>query len=187
MNVDMLFAESPVFETERLLLRKLSTKDAEDYYTFASDPVVSVSTLWNRHESLEDTERYLQGVIEKYDRRQAYRWGIIYKPNHQLIGRTGFISWDVEHSRAEVGFALASTYWNQGIAYEATKEIVDYGFSRLSLNRIEGRCNVNNPGSARVMEKLGMKLEGILREQLKIKGQYMDQRMYAVLKKDCEA
>ncbi|WP_438350712.1 GNAT family N-acetyltransferase [Paenibacillus sp. FA6] len=184
MKIDILFSESPVFETERLILRKLSMNDLDDYYEFASDPIVSVSTLWNKHETIEDTKDYLQKVMDKYDSKQAFRWGIIYKPSNKLIGRTGLMNWDVMHSRAEIGFALASQYWNKDIISEATKEVVSYGFEKLELNRIEGRCNYKNAGSARVMEKLGMKLEGILREQLKIKGTFMDQRLYSILKSD---
>lgn len=186
MNVELLFAETPVFETERLILRQLDLSDADAYFEFASDPVVSLHTLWDRHETIVDTESYLQSVVDNHKARKAFRWGIIYKPDQKLIGRTGFISWDLRHSHAEIGFAIGSEYWNKGIITEATEEIIRYGFERLGLNRIEGRCNYNNTGSARVMEKLGMKLEGILREQLKIKGTFMNQKMYSILKSDYE-
>lgn len=184
MKIDTLFSELPVFETERLILRKLSMNDLEEYFEFASDPTVSVSTLWNKHETIEDTKDYLQRVMDKYESRQAFRWGIIYKPSNKLIGRTGLINWDVMHSKAEIGFALTSQYWNKNIISEATSEVISYGFEKLDLNRIEGRCNYDNMGSARVMEKLGMKLEGILRKQLKIKGTFIDQRLYSILKSD---
>lgn len=184
MQIELLFSETPVFETERLILRKLDLCDAEDYFEFASDPVVSLHTLWDKHETLDETRSYLQEVMAKYESKQAFRWGIIHKPTNKLMGRTGFISWDLQHSRAEIGFAIASEYWNRGMITEATGEIIRYGFERLELNRIEGRCNFNNTGSARVMEKLGMKFEGILREQLKIKGTFTDQKMYSILKSD---
>ncbi|OAB47042.1 GNAT family N-acetyltransferase [Paenibacillus antarcticus] len=185
MQVEKLFNEMPVFETERLLLRKLSLDDIQDYYEFASDPIVSANTLWDRHESLEDTIKDLEYATAKYESRQAYRWGIVYKPLNKLVGRTGLISWDVRHQRAEIGFALSSQYWNKGIMTEATREVITYSFEQLDVNRLEGRCNYNNIGSARVLENVGMKFEGILRQQLKIKGEFIDQKMYAVLKSDC--
>ncbi len=101
-----------------------------------------------------------------------------------MIGRTGLISWDVKHSHAEIGFAIASKYWSKGIITEATREVIRYGFEKMGLHRIEGRCNYNNAGSARAMQKLGMKLEGVLRGQLKIKGVFTDQKMYSILKSD---
>jgi ribosomal-protein-alanine N-acetyltransferase len=187
MQVDILFSQSPILETDRLILRELTMEDAEEYFEFASDPQVSVSTLWDRHKSMEDTQEYLQKVLDKYQARQAYRWGIVHKHSNKLIGRTGLISWDIAHSKAEIGFALSSQHWNMGIITEATSEVIKYGFNTLDINRIEGRCNYNNVGSARVMEKLGMKLEGILRQQLKIKGEFMDQRIYSILKDELES
>lgn len=85
MNVERLFSEEPEFETDRLLLRKLSLHDASDYFDFSSDPVVSKQTLWDRHETISDTIKYLENVISKYEARQAYRWAIIYKPLNKLI------------------------------------------------------------------------------------------------------
>ncbi len=184
MKVETLFNELPVFETERLLLRKISLDDIQEYYEFASDPIVSANTLWDRHETLEDTINEMDYVMKKFELRRAYRWGIVYKPLNKLIGRTGLISWDVRHQRAEIGFALSSEYWSKGIMTEATKEIITYSFDKLDVNRIEGRCNYNNIGSAHVLENIGMKFEGILRQQLKIKGEFIDQKMYAVLKGD---
>lgn len=182
MDVERLFSEEPEFETDRLLLRKLSLHDASDYFDFASDPIVSKQTLWDRHETIDDTIKYLVNVLSKYESRQAYRWGIIYKPLNKLIGRTGLIRWSVPHQSAEIGFAIASEQWNEGIITEATSEIIKYGFEKLDLNRIEGRCNYNNFGSSRVMEKLGMRYEGTLRQQLKIKEQFIDQKVYSIIR-----
>jgi ribosomal-protein-alanine N-acetyltransferase len=184
MDVDKLFSQSPVFISERLILRKLTMDDAEEYFQFASDPLVSVDTLWDRHETLGDTIPYLEKVIHKYDLKQAFRWGIIHRLDNKLIGRTGLISLDPVHEKAEIGYALSSEYWNKGIITEATSEIIKYGFMELGLNRIEGRCNYNNVGSSRVMEKMGMVYEGTLRQQLKIKGKFLDQKLYSILKSD---
>lgn len=94
---------------------------------------------------------------------------------------------DPQHEKAELGYVISHNYWNQGIITEATRKIVHYGFTELGLNRIEARCNYNNLSSYRVMEKLGMQFEGVLRKQLKIKGQFIDQRMYSILKSDYES
>ncbi|WP_374954756.1 GNAT family N-acetyltransferase [Paenibacillus sp. AR247] len=69
---------------------------------------------------------------------------------------------------------------------EATREIMRYAFVQAGFHRLEARCNASNPGSFRVMEKLGMSFEGVLREQLKIKGQFVDQRLYSILRQDTE-
>jgi ribosomal-protein-alanine N-acetyltransferase len=180
MNVQKLFAEAPVFETKRLLLRNITMDDATDYFDFASDPQVSVFTTWDTHQTIAESQDFIHKVLGKYETKSAYHWGIIDNSTGKLIGRTGFIRWDADHQKTEI----SSRYWNQGVITEATKNIIKYGFEKLDLNRIEGRCNHNNVGSGRVMEKLGMKFEGTLREQMKIKGEFVDQRMYAILNKD---
>lgn len=184
MDIDRLFLESPIFETDQAFLRRMSMDDVKDYFDFASDPLVTAHTIWETHISLHDSQSFLSNVIQKYDSKSAYHWGIIDKASNKLIGRSGFISWDIANQRTEIGFALSSKLWNKGIITEATKEIIQYGFEKLDLNRIEGRCNYDNIGSGRVMEKLGMKCEGILREQLMIKSKFVDQKMYSIIKSD---
>jgi|HigsolmetaGSP12D_1036236.scaffolds.fasta_scaffold02553_3 ribosomal-protein-alanine N-acetyltransferase len=184
MDVEKLFSESPEFVTNRLYLRQLTLDDSEDYFEFASDPEVTTYTMWETHKTIDDSRKYLNYVIDKYKNRQAYHWGIVDISTNKLIGRTGLIQWDINHQRTEIGFALSRKYWNKGIITEATREIIKYSFKELNVNRIEGRCNYDNTGSARVMEKLGMVFEGVLREQLKIKGSFKDQKMYSILKSD---
>ncbi|MFD2701203.1 GNAT family N-acetyltransferase [Paenibacillus shunpengii] len=187
MNVDQLFETEPEFETSKLLLRKITMDDTEAYYELASDPAVATYTLWDKHQSITDSRAFISRLIQKYSEKEAYHWGIIDKAKNKLIGRTGFIQWDLAHERTEIGFALSRLYWNQGIITEATRLIIEYGFTHLGFNRIEGRCSYNNAGSARAMEKLGMKWEGILRGQLKMKGEFVDQRMYAILRDDFDS
>jgi ribosomal-protein-alanine N-acetyltransferase len=184
MRIDKLFGESPELETERLLLRRMTLLDAEDYYTIASDPLVTAHTIWDTHRSIEESIHYITGVIERYENKESFQWGIVLKESDQLIGRIGLFHCDAVHQKAEIGFGVSSRYWNTGIITEAAQTIFQYAFEHLDLNRLEGRCNFNNLSSAKVMEKLGMKLEGILSEQLKIKGKFVDQRIYAILASD---
>ncbi|MWV42540.1 GNAT family N-acetyltransferase [Paenibacillus sp. HJL G12] len=184
MDVSKLFSESPIFETDRLYLRRLSLEDAGDYFNFASNPQVTIYTIWETHQSINDSTHFIKYILKKYESREAYHWGIVDKTSNRIIGRTGFISWDVAHQRAEIGFALSCDFWNKGIITEANNQIIQYGFMSLNLNRIEGRCNFDNIGSGRAMEKVGMIEEGILRDQLKIKGKFVDQKMYSILKRD---
>lgn len=160
--------------------------DLEEYYHFASDPFVSERTLWNRHESTEDTRLFLEKVQRSFVEKIAYRWAVIYKPEQRLIGRIGFIHLDEIHSCAEIGYAISSRYWGKGITTEALKEVVKYGYSHMNINRIEGRCNIDNLSSARVMKKVGMKEEGILREKFQIKGEFVDQIQFAMIRKDVQ-
>ncbi|MGG4482794.1 GNAT family N-acetyltransferase [Paenibacillus sp. 7516] len=184
MNIEKLFAESPEFETERLLLRRLTLDDTEDYYAFASDPRVSEQSLWNCHETVDDSVQYIQRALDNYEKKSVYLWGFVRKDTGRLIGRGGIFHFNELMQSAELGYAIASTEWNKGIAAEAMQPIVHYCFQELDCNRLEGRCNAGNIGSARVMEKLGMSYEGLLRKQLKIKGVFTDQKLYSRIRDD---
>lgn len=184
MSLSKLFQDSPVFETKRLMLRQLSPADAEDYFEIASSPVVTAQTTWKRHLILEDSKNYIKKIMQRYENQEEYHWAIVYQQTGKVIGRTGLIRIDPEHDKAELGYVLSHHYWNQGIVTEATRAVIDYAFCELGINRVEARCNAHNTGSYRVMEKLGLQFEGLLRQQLKIHGVYVDQRMYAIIRDD---
>lgn len=184
MNMDQLFDRPPRFETARLQMRLLTLEDVADYYAIASSPVVAAETICRRHETMDDTIGYLQRVKHQYENREAIHWGIVWKETSTLIGRTGLILIDPVHEKAELGYVISDQYWNQGIATEATYPLLNYAFHEIGFNRIEARCNANNRGSYRVMEKLGLTFEGVLRKQLNIQGTYMDQKLYSILKEE---
>lgn len=182
MDVEKIFAFSPTFETERLFIRKLIPTDVYDYFEIASNPIVSAETIWDRHQNIDDTMNYLQRISSRYEKKEEFHWGIIFKETKKLIGRTGLIMIDSVHEKAELGYVLSNQYWNQGITTEATYPILEYAFNIVGFNRIEARCRSNNVGSYRVMEKIGLTFEGVLRKQLRIKGKFMDQKLYSILK-----
>ncbi|MEX1031125.1 MAG: GNAT family N-acetyltransferase [Paenibacillaceae bacterium] len=184
MRIEDVFHNIPTLETERLILRKMTMEDQHDLFEYASDPELTKYTIWDYHRTMEDSIYYLQHVLTQYENAQVTNWGIILKSNQKLIGTCGFVYWAPEHHRAEVGYALSRKYWKRGMMSEAIQEVISFGFDNMDLNRIEARCNTGNIGSERIMQKCGMTFEGIIREQLLIKGQFEDIKLYAVLKKD---
>ncbi len=179
-----ILANLPTIETERLLLRKITLNDASDMFEYASNPQVSEYTMWSTHTSIEDTKYFLKSLTKMYKRRELVDWGIVHKAEKKFIGTCGFVEWSMTHSRAEIGYALSARYWREGYMSEAVNAIIEFGFREMLLNRIVGRCEVNNIASARVMEKVGMQLEGILRQQLFVKGRYWDLKIYSILRED---
>lgn len=171
-------------KTERLVLRQLSEADAEDMFEYASDPKVTEYLSWPYHRSIDDTRKFLSLVEENYQEGEFYEWGIVLKATNKLIGTCGYTRLYPNHHRGEIGYALSRKYWGQGIMTEAAAAVVSYGFNQLGLNRIEAHCRVANIGSAKVLEKLGMKYEGTLRQYFRIKGEYHDLKLYAILKED---
>ena len=166
--------------------RKLREEDEEDIFRYASDPEVSRYTTWYSPRSREEARTFLQNMLDRYERQEVAPWGMVDKRTHRVIGTIGFNHWDVRNARAEVGFALARPYWNQGYMSEALRSVVAFGFRQMGLVRIEARCHPDNAASARVMEKAGMIFEGILRRHVYIKGEHQDVKMYAIVRDDFE-
>jgi ribosomal-protein-alanine N-acetyltransferase len=181
MEKENIFSGLPILETERTVLRKLKIEDSSDMYGYCSDDEVSEYTTWYSHKSLDDTKGFIEFVLMAYDNSEAAPWGIVDKKTNKLIGTCGFVYWDTEHSRAELGYALSREYWNKGIMSEVVNRIIDFGFKEMNLVRIEARCHPNNIGSARVMEKSGMAFEGVLRKHLFAKNEHQDVKMYAII------
>ncbi|HLO47251.1 MAG TPA: GNAT family protein [Kamptonema sp.] len=174
----------PTLETHRLILRKMTLDDAEDLFEYASDPEVARYTIWTPHQSVKDSKFFLHTVVGRYKNCQLTDWGIVHKEDSKFIGTCGFTEWSLPHNRAEIGYALSQKYWRQGYMTEAVSAVIDMGFNRMNLNRIEARCTVENIASTRVMEKVGMKFEGILRQHLFTKGKYWDIKVYSILRQD---
>ncbi|MEG4217409.1 GNAT family protein [Microcoleus sp. Pol14C6] len=184
MNLLDILAHLPTIETERLLLRKITLNDASDMFEYACNPEVSKYTMWSTHTSLEDTKYFLKSITKMYKRRELVDWGIVHKADKKFIGTCGFVEWSMTHSRAEIGYALSRNYWGEGYMSEAVNAVIEFGFREMLLNRILARCEVSNIASARVMEKVGMQLEGILRQHLFVKDRYWDLKLYSILREE---
>ena len=172
----------PVLETERLILRKMTPGDAEAVFVYASDPEATRYMIWETHRSLGDSRAFLELVASRDESGGEPEWGIVYKGDHRFVGTCGFVNWEPGHARAELGYVLSREYWGRGLASEAVRAVVSFGFARMDLNRIEARCIAENAASSRVMEKAGMTYEGTLRQRERIKGAYRDMKLYAILK-----
>lgn len=109
---------------------------------------------------------------------------MISSKSSKLIGTCGYVWWQPENEKAEIGYALSPDYWNKGIVTEAAKEIIKFGFENMRLNRIEAHCVDKNIASERIMQKIGMQYEGRLRDFRKFKGKFFDFKMYSILKKE---
>jgi len=173
----------PVLNTKRLVLRKVTLQDAKDIYEYAKDPVVSKYTLWSRHRNLTDSLKFVKYITSNYRKGVEENWGIVYKAENKLIGTIGFFNWDEANNKAEIHYALSNKYAGLGLMTEAAKAVIEFGFDKMHLNRIEAKCMLKNFASEKVMQKCGMKYESIMRAGLLVKGRYVDLKTYAVLKR----
>ena len=153
IKIDEVLKDLPTLETERLILRKMTLDDAEAVFAYASDSRVSRYTLWEAHRYIEDSRAFLELEVSKRESGGEPYWGIVYKGDHRLVGTCGIISWEPQHARAEIGYALSREYWGRGLMPEAARAMIRFGFERMSLNRIEARCIAENAASTRVMSR----------------------------------
>ena len=181
-----IFQNPPTLETERLRLRRLGARDARDLYEWSSDPEVARYVLWDAHESIAETRAYLRYMKGLYRRGYPSSWGIEEKESGKVIGTIGIMAWYPEHGNAEVGYSLGRAWWHRGYAPEALERVIRLLFDETDVCRVEAQCDTRNLNSARVMEKCGMRREGILRGRICNKGERVDVMMYARLREDQE-
>lgn len=174
----------PVLETERLRLRKLTMRDAEDIYSYGRDPLVAKHVLWEAYRSVGEARAYLRYMLRKYRMNEPASWGIELKSSGRIIGTIGYMWIQSDNAAAEVGYSLARAHWGQGIMTEALEAVIAYAFDSLRLNRVEAIHEPANPASGAVMRKCGMQYEGRLRQKLCNKGRYVDVDLYAILKSE---
>ncbi len=179
---DAPFAKLPTLETPRLWLRRMTLADADDIFAYSRDPEVSRHVLWDAHRSIHDSRAYLRYIQRQYRAGEPSSWGIESKETGHLIGTIGFMWWNREYHSAEVGYSLSRAQWNKGLMTEALREVIRFGFDEMALHRIEAQHETDNPSSGRVMEKAGMRKEGVLRGRLFNKGRYVDVALYAILR-----
>ena len=108
------------------------------------------------------------------------QWRVVPKDVEQVIGLIGFIRWEREAAVAEIGFGIVQAMWGRGYMTETCRAVVDYGFEDMGLVRVEARCQVTNPASARVLEKVGMRREGMVRDRVHSKAPEEDFWLYAI-------
>jgi [ribosomal protein S5]-alanine N-acetyltransferase len=174
--------------TERLLLREFKESDWQAVWAYQSQPLYLRYYEWKDRQP-EDVRAFVRMFLtqQKLKPRTAFQFAVVLKDDHQLIGNCG-IRMDSPTSRtAEIGYELDPQYWGQGYATEAARSVLQHGFETFKLHRISANCVADNLGSARVLEKLGMRLEGRLRENQYFKGRWWDTLLYAILEEEYRA
>jgi [ribosomal protein S5]-alanine N-acetyltransferase len=183
MDIEKIYGNLPTLETERLLLRKITLDDVEGMFSYASNDEVTKYVTWDTHRSLADTKQYIEFVLSRYENKQIAPWGIESKETKEFIGTIDFVWWQPAHQKAEIGYVISDKYWGKGIATEASKKLIQFGFEEMDLVRIQAICFVENAASARVLEKVGMTFEGILRKAMFVKGKHRDLKLYSIIKR----
>ena len=168
--------------TERLVLREFTESDWSDVLAYQVDPLYLRYYEWTER-TPQAVQEFVQVFLDQQQERPRIKFqlAVTLKPDLQLIGTCGIRLASADAHEGDIGYELSPKHWGQGYATEAARAIVQFGFSELRLHRIWSWCIADNVGSARVLEKLGMRLEGRLRENEFFKGRRWDTLLFATL------
>lgn len=177
-------APVPTLRTRRLVLRRIRPTDAEAVFGYCSDPAVTRYMVFDTHRSLAETRKALRQLEGERRKSGAPHWAITLGRSGELIGLCGFLPMEARHRRGEFGYWLGKPHWGQGYMTEVVGALLTFGFRKLKLNRMQARVVVANKASARVLEKAGLKCEGVLRQFENMKGRFPDLKLYSMLRQE---
>lgn len=181
-----IFKNLPIIETNRCILRPIKEEDYLDMYEYTSVDEVTKYLVFPTHKTPEDSLNAIKEYFLKPMKNGEPRsWAIEYKENGKMIGTAGFNNYIENIQCTEIGYVINQNYWGKGLMTEVVKGIIKFGFEKLNLNRIQARHHIDNMMSGRVIQKCGMKFEGILREYTKVSsGEVADSPLYSILRSE---
>ena len=184
MKPTEIFRELPTLKTKRLILRKMTMADAEAVHFYGRNPEVTKYLGFPTHKSIEDAKSFLRDTKKRHRKGEPVPWAIVRRQDDQFMGSIGLFNHIEKDGRIEAGYVLDKPYWGQGYMTEAFSAVIQFAFQRLRVNRVQAFCSVDNDRSYHVMEKCGMRFEGILRQYGKLQGITYDMKLYAILREE---
>jgi [ribosomal protein S5]-alanine N-acetyltransferase len=180
-NDPMRFPER--IETERLILRIPRMDDAPAIFAgWTQDKEVTRYLTWRPHQRIQETEAFIQSCLAAWEQETRFPYMITLKESGEVIG---MIDPRIEGPKVGLGYGAAPAHWGKGYVTEATRAIVDWAFQQPSIYRVYATTDVENIASQRVLQKVGMQCEGILRKYIlhpNISDIPRDSYMYAIVK-----
>ena len=171
--------ETPIIETPRLILRRYLKEDAADIVAMWSEKDMGAYTIFQGVHTIEDA---VNSIFNHFTPNPGF-YAIADKSSGKFMGSIDIMLRQGD-KKAEFAYALSKEYWGKGYMTEALQALMTLCFDELDLNRVEARHLDGNVGSGKAMEKAGMKLEGIGKEELFLRDKFWDIYRYAVTKAD---
>ena len=184
-NGDCMVTQQPTLQTARLVLRPLTPQDAPSLSHLAGRREIADTTISIPHPySQEQAQQWIAETADLFAKGKSAVFAMEPKSKGMLAGTIGLRDINAEHLQAELGFWVAVECWQQGYATEAARAVIGFGFEQLGLNRIYAHHMVRNPASGRVLTKIGMQQEGLLRQCVRKWGVFEDVVLLAVLRQE---
>jgi aminoglycoside 6'-N-acetyltransferase len=178
--------EDPAFSrllTERLVIRRFEPADVEAFAAYRSDPDVARHQGWKAPYAREEAERFVESLrgVSPGAAGPWFQFAVALAPAGPLIGDCALRCGRRDPRQAELGFTIAKRHQGQGLAAEAVAAVLRYAFTTLALHRVVSYTDVRNAPARRLLERVGFRREGLLRESLWSHGEWASELLYAQL------
>ncbi|MDQ7024323.1 MAG: GNAT family protein [Anaerolineae bacterium] len=177
------FSSFPSLATERLMLREITPEDVTALLMHFGNPEVVKFIAMQPIKTIAQANEWLKWMGGFFAAKDGLRWGITLQDG-TFVGSTGLHLWNREAHYAQIGCDIAHKFWGNGYGQEAMREIIDFGWNQMKLNRIEAEIVMGNQASIHVMKKLGFQQEGVLRQRLLKGGKFYDVLIFSVLRQE---
>ena len=171
----------PALETLRLRLRPYRDGDADAMFALYSDPVVMRYWSFPAWVEIAQARIYIQRCLAGMNSGEIFPWAIADRGSDRLIGALTFFSLHSDQLRAEIGYSLSPAFQGRGLATEALRCGLAYALDELGLLRIEADIDSRNKPSWRLLERVGFRREGLLRQRWRVNGEVCDSAFYGLL------
>lgn len=174
----------PVLHGRRVRLRAHEPHDLPGFFALYADP--EVARYWSHPAwtCIEQARERFAQVCAAMDPERVLAWAIADPTDNALIGGVTLFAIDRRQGRAELGYALHSQHWGRGLGRDAVDAVIAHAFGALGLRRLEADIDPRNAGSCALVERLGFRREGLLRERWHVAGEACDSAMYGLLARE---
>jgi len=169
-------------KNELVKLRELKLSDAEFIAKNAKDRDITKYTFVIAPPfDLKTAQKFIRKANKEIKDKTAYEFGIELNDTKELIGTINLFNINQKNKNAEIGFWLAKEFWNKGLSDQSLDLMLEFGFNKLKLERIQGRVLDKNESAQKLLERTGFKLEGRLRQKTFLNNQWFDDLIYGLL------
>jgi [ribosomal protein S5]-alanine N-acetyltransferase len=177
----------PTLETERLVLRQIVPTDAEELYRIFNDEESMCYWSCRPFRSVTQADQLIKSMARAFLEESGIHWAITLRNEDRLIGKCGYNEWRKLHRRGDISYIVDRRQWGKGLVSEALRAVLAYGFNQMNLHSIEAGVTPGNDASTRMLQKLGFRLEGHLKESFLVEDVFVDSLIYSLLRKEWES
>jgi [ribosomal protein S5]-alanine N-acetyltransferase len=176
----------PAIDCGRVRVRALTPEDVSQIFDIYSD--AEVMRYWGESAMRPGDEKHFMTEAEKdIQQRKCLHWGIVRRSDPGVVGIISVFDLDRLAKKAEIAFALARAHWGNGLMRDALRGVISFGFNEMDLRRIEADVDPRNTRSKKLLEALGFKKEGYLRERWITPDETQDSEFYGLLRREWQA